>query len=824
MKNKYKRLAAILCTSLLCGMLVSAQAAESAEPKAALRTVVKVGFPLQKGLAQQDENGQLSGYTYDYLQEIAQFTGWDYEYKVIDGTDNEAILDMMDMLEKGEIDVMGGMLISEELAKTYRYSNFDYLSRYDGLFVPNAFSYINEMNYASFSPLRVAVYGTATQAAMRLDKFAGDLKLDIEKVYCKTLAEQKQKVNAGEADALWTINIGMPEGMHPVAKAYREPAYFAFAPNKGQLALEMDAAMMKLSKASPQLEVKLETKYLASDTKKFTMTSEEKAYVSSAKAINVMGLDYSTPGLWYDKKNNVYAGVAVEILNIVSEKTGLDFVYGTQKDRQSLSRALSAGECDIIAQTQYDYSMAKDGGFVLSRPYVITESLALENKAYSGKSSGGIAVALPQGLVYENKLGGEIIYYSSMKECMDAVQEGKARFAVGSNYDIQFNLAIEEYDMLTTLRQEGNIELCFGISKQADENLLNIINKTIYSIPQNELSYIINTNMNAEGYLEDIRQTKLLSNSQQIQLLTVLLVIAAIIALIALIAAHRARKATAHANLGYSKLCDAAGEYLIHYDFAKDKLDLSENAARDFVLLRVEEIFHDYKQKTAANAQQVSANSDSGEGCEVCMRIANGDKAWFRYYRYSDFDRRGREVGCTVKFINITAEKEEQEALTKRNREDALTALSNAVYMRKQAQAYLDTGEGKCAMILADINDFKRFNDIYGHIIGDYALMQLSELLRSNSPPAALLARYSGDVFMIFIKQASTKDAREFCEAVCACARQMIINSEQRPIEFNMSAVCANMAHSFDEMYELATKELELIKAKSKANISVVEL
>lgn len=41
---------------------------------------VKVGFPLQAGLSMRDENGNLSGYTYDYIMEISQYTGWDYEF------------------------------------------------------------------------------------------------------------------------------------------------------------------------------------------------------------------------------------------------------------------------------------------------------------------------------------------------------------------------------------------------------------------------------------------------------------------------------------------------------------------------------------------------------------------------------------------------------------------------------------------------------------------------------------------------------------------------------------------------------------------------
>lgn len=72
--------------------------------------MIRVGYPIQLGMTEVDEQGNYSGYTYEYLEEIAQYTGWDYEFVQVEGDLNESLVTLMDMLEKGDIDLMGGML------------------------------------------------------------------------------------------------------------------------------------------------------------------------------------------------------------------------------------------------------------------------------------------------------------------------------------------------------------------------------------------------------------------------------------------------------------------------------------------------------------------------------------------------------------------------------------------------------------------------------------------------------------------------------------------------------------------------------------------
>jgi diguanylate cyclase (GGDEF)-like protein len=82
---------------------------------------------------------------------------------------------------------------------------------------------------------------------------------------------------------------------------------------------------------------------------------------------------------------------------------------------------------------------------------------------------------------------------------------------------------------------------------------------------------------------------------------------------------------------------------------------------------------------------------------------------------------------------------------------DFLTGLNN----RRQLIAYFvwkvkRLQEGKTWIaILLDINNFKKINDNYGHIVGDNALIQAAEILKKSCTKDEFLVRYGGDEFLI---------------------------------------------------------------------------
>src|SRR2546426_3054437 len=85
---------------------------------------------------------------------------------------------------------------------------------------------------------------------------------------------------------------------------------------------------------------------------------------------------------------------------------------------------------------------------------------------------------------------------------------------------------------------------------------------------------------------------------------------------------------------------------------------------------------------------------------------------------------------------------------------DDLTKLHNARYLRqflvneiKRARRYTSN----VAAVFLDLDDFKRINDLHGHLVGSHVLMEVAAVILSSVRDTDAVARYGGDEFVIVL-------------------------------------------------------------------------
>lgn len=93
-----------------------------------------------------------------------------------------------------------------------------------------------------------------------------------------------------------------------------------------------------------------------------------------------------------------------------------------------------------------------------------------------------------------------------------------------------------------------------------------------------------------------------------------------------------------------------------------------------------------------------------------------------------------------------------QETLHWRAHHDHLTGLYNRRAMEDEVSRRLDDGQYNSALMLLDLDHFKKINDTYGHETGDQVLQQLSLRLKAVMREFDLLARLGGDEFMLLLQ------------------------------------------------------------------------
>jgi diguanylate cyclase (GGDEF)-like protein len=95
---------------------------------------------------------------------------------------------------------------------------------------------------------------------------------------------------------------------------------------------------------------------------------------------------------------------------------------------------------------------------------------------------------------------------------------------------------------------------------------------------------------------------------------------------------------------------------------------------------------------------------------------------------------------------------------------DAVTGLGNRRRLDHDLEA--SRTDSPVAVVMIDIDQFKRFNDDHGHVVGDEVLRQVADALRSQVRHSDVVYRYGGEEFCVLLAGATTIEAGEVAERI----------------------------------------------------------
>jgi diguanylate cyclase (GGDEF)-like protein len=140
--------------------------------------------------------------------------------------------------------------------------------------------------------------------------------------------------------------------------------------------------------------------------------------------------------------------------------------------------------------------------------------------------------------------------------------------------------------------------------------------------------------------------------------------------------------------------------------------------------------------------------------------------------RLKDGDRIRLGSAVVLKFVRLDpCEEEFQRQMFERTVRDDLTGLFNRAYFLNQvgplAEQSAERGLG-VAILMLDVDHFKRVNDRFGHDAGDQVLREVATVLREATRSEDLVARYGGEEFVLALPIVAPDQATERAERIRA--------------------------------------------------------
>ena len=153
-------------------------------------------------------------------------------------------------------------------------------------------------------------------------------------------------------------------------------------------------------------------------------------------------------------------------------------------------------------------------------------------------------------------------------------------------------------------------------------------------------------------------------------------------------------------------------------------------------------------------------------------------------------------------------------------RQDTLTGLLNKSYLMKQIRKRLKRSNG--TLLIADLDNFKKLNDSYGHDHGDLVIIQVAEVLQACFRKGDCIGRFGGDEFIIYVDASLSDEVLN--DKAQQVIRQVMLLSQQYPLsELSISiGGCRCMkGDKYIEVFKRADDALYQVKNSGKCGFAM---
>ena len=449
--------------------------------------VVRVGWFNSYGFQDLDpDDGTRSGYSYEYLSRIADYTNWEYEYV------NGEWAELVEKLKKGEIDVLAGVSVTDERLEYMSFPDYVMGIDYYWLFQHD---YNKAMSSSDKSTMNGKKIGGIKNNLMTtcLEKWAKDNDVNFEIVYYDGFAERDKDFDADKIDGVVANdnNIMLDSGYAPVVKVGQDPFYLAVNKERTDLLQDLNYALATIDRADPFFIRKLQYSHYGATLINSTLSEEEEKYVANHKIWRI-GYKNNYMPFSTEEGDGAVNGIIKDVFRVITERlriadmVSLEFVPYDEVD--DLTEALKNHDIDMAFPFLGDIRYTEDQNFNYTSEIINAPMYVAYKGEYSDHTFDTIAMYYrPIKKVMKSYQHSKVERYDSVEDCLDAILTGEATCTIVSSYHLKDRLNDPKYRNIKTMPLGVNVSYCICLPRENQE-LFSILNKGIALMDKSVLS------------------------------------------------------------------------------------------------------------------------------------------------------------------------------------------------------------------------------------------------------------------------------------------------------------------------------------------------
>lgn len=449
---------------------------------------LRVGYMPGTGFLEEDRQGHVRGYGYEYMEFLSRYGDWKFEYIPCTSWEESG-----EKLQNGTIDLLPAM--------PGDYRSLKNVTRTDHVIGRYCMQLVTKNG--KIKP-KMKIGTNPTNAPLpSLPKVSKQEGFEYELKNYENFFDMEEAFKRDEIDG-YIGPMLEPNKSKNVAAIFDRQSYRLLVKSENkELLAAMNIAMDEMLLDQPNIRNRLNDKYLRPGGSPLILNKQEKDYLAEKKKLTTAILMPVKPYAYYE--NGKLHGVIPILLEQIAKDLDIE-IEVLQIDKPSdVANLIKRGAIDFVADAVCDFSWAGTLNMAPTQSYMHLDYVAVMRRGDENEKNPIVACdenqLYTENFIYPNYPEERRVYCNNLQECFEAVSDGTADILFAPRGEIIF--LMEEtgsYNLEVAAESNFSDEISLGVSTVADIKLWRILNKEVNHLDLAKIRSSVNKDLSNSAH------------------------------------------------------------------------------------------------------------------------------------------------------------------------------------------------------------------------------------------------------------------------------------------------------------------------------------